>query len=116
MRAPLSFVLLAGLAFAAGPVSAQNAAAPAAAPCAQKTAAAPQGAAQPQDAATPQGSGNQHGSSPGNSGNTGWTGGTGGSYVGTAPAGPNPGSPTVHPEVAHGLDPMKSVRRTQQAC
>ena len=49
------------------------------------------------------------GTSPGTAGSTGWTGGTGGSYIGTAPKGPTPQSPSEHPATATGLDPMKSA-------
>ncbi|MBB4040386.1 hypothetical protein GGR34_002039 [Microvirga flocculans] len=47
------------------------------------------------------------GTSPGTAGSTGWTGGTGGSYIGTAPKGPTPQSPSEHAETASGLDPIK---------
>jgi hypothetical protein len=55
------------------------------------------------------------GTSPGSAGSTGWTGGTGGSYVGTVPSGPHAASPQAQPEVATGLNPMKSVSK-RQAC
>jgi hypothetical protein len=74
-------------------------------PCAAKAASA--------DAATPPGAGGREGTRPGDSGSTGWTGGLGGSYIGTTHAGPNPASPTLHPETATGLDPMKSVSKRQ---
>jgi len=49
------------------------------------------------------------GTSPGTAGSSGWTGGLGGSYIGTAPKGPTPESPSEHPATASGLDPMKSA-------
>lgn len=49
------------------------------------------------------------GTSPGTAGSSGWTGGLGGSYIGTAPKGPTPQSPSEHPKTASGLDPMKST-------
>ncbi|WP_201829245.1 hypothetical protein [Microvirga zambiensis] len=49
------------------------------------------------------------GTSPGTAGSTGWTGGLGGSFIGTAPKGPTPESPSDHPKTASGLDPMKSA-------
>lgn len=49
------------------------------------------------------------GTSPGTAGSSGWTGGTGGSYIGTAPKGPTPQSPSEHPATASGLDPMKTI-------
>ncbi len=49
------------------------------------------------------------GTSPGSAGSSGWTGGLGGSYIGTAPKGPTPQSPSEHPATASGLDPMKSA-------
>jgi hypothetical protein len=79
-------------------------------PCGQSASA------QPQEPATPKGTGQENGSAPANAGNTGWTGGTGGSYVGTTPAGAVPSSPTPQPEVARGLDPMKSTPRQPAAC
>lgn len=94
---------LAALGLAAAPAAVAQNGQPA---CQQAAAAEP---------ATPKGSGQENGSAPANAGNTGWTGGTGGSYVGTTPAGANPSSPTIHPEVARGLDPMKSTPRPK-AC
>jgi hypothetical protein len=76
-------------------------------PCATKAASS--------DAATPPGAGGKEGTRPGDSGSTGWTGGLGGSYIGTTQAGPNPSSPSQHPETATGLDPMTSVSRRQAA-
>ncbi|MDF2970942.1 MAG: hypothetical protein K0R61_1392 [Microvirga sp.] len=49
------------------------------------------------------------GTSPGTAGSSGWTGGLGGSYIGTAPKGPTPQSPSEHPKTASGLDPMTSA-------
>lgn len=90
---------------------------PAPAAAQQPVSGCAQSAAAPaQEPATPKGTGQENGSAPANAGNTGWTGGTGGSYVGTTPAGANPSSPTVHPEVARGLDPMKSTPRAAAAC
>jgi hypothetical protein len=61
--------------------------------------------------ATAPAQGEKSGTEPGGAGSTGWTGGLGGSYVGTVPSGPNEASPSIQPEVATGLDPMKSVSR-----
>jgi len=61
-------------------------------------------------AATAPDPGNQaSGTSPGTAGSSGWTGGLGGSFIGTAPKGPTPQSPSDHPATASGLDPMKSA-------
>ncbi len=49
------------------------------------------------------------GTSPGTAGSSGWTGGLGGSYIGTAPKGPTPQSPSDHPATASGLDPIKGA-------
>ena len=49
------------------------------------------------------------GTSPGTAGSTGWTGGLGGSYIGTAPKGPTPGSASDHPATASGLDPTRNT-------
>jgi hypothetical protein len=74
-----------------------------------------QQAASKEPATAPDHSGGTSGTSPGSAGSTGWTGGTGGSYVGAVPSGPNQASPNAHPEVATGLDPMKSVSK-RKAC
>jgi hypothetical protein len=104
----MSGQLLAAILFCGGvAVAQQQSTTPAAAPCASAGASA--------EAATPPGAGGQHGTAPGSAGSTGWTGGLGGSYIGTAPAGPNPSSPTRHPEVARGLDPLKSQPQQQAA-
>ncbi len=64
-------------------------------------------------AATPHDPNSQaSGTSPGTAGSSGWTGGLGGSYIGTAPKGPTPHSPSEHPATASGLDPMKSAAAT----
>lgn len=48
-----------------------------------------------------------------NMGATGWSGGgLGGSHNQTQNAGPTPGSPTVQPETATGLDPTKSLTQS----
>jgi len=68
-------------------------------------------------AATAPDPGNQaSGTSPGTAGSTGWTGGLGGSYIGTAPKGPTPESPSDHPKTASGLDPMKSAADSSRGC
>ena len=59
----------------------------------------------PQEAATPPPSGPSSGTAPGADGSTAWTGGTGGSYIGTSPGAPTPGSPDKHPETVKGVDP-----------
>lgn len=121
------FGLAAGLALASSPAMAQqqqacgdpasNQAGASGQAATTTQASAPAGSGgQAQEPATPKGSGQENGSAPANAGNTGWTGGTGGSYVGTTPAGANPSSPTVQPEVARGLDPMKSTPRPKAAC
>lgn len=101
-RRSLAAALLAAAALAmAAPAGAQQPPAP----CTQGASA------EAKEPATTKGSGQENGSAPANAGNTGWTGGTGGSFAGTTNAGANPSSPTVHPEVARGLDPMKSTPR-----
>ena len=59
----------------------------------------------PQEPATPPRPGPNSGTAPGNEGSTGWTGGTGGSFTGTSPHAPTPGSPTDQPPVVRGLNP-----------
>lgn len=66
-------------------------------------------------ATAPDHGGGASGTTPGSAGSTGWTGGTGGSYVGTVPSGAQAASPSQQPEVATGLDPMKSVSK-RKAC
>lgn len=60
----------------------------------------------PQEAATPPPSGPSSGTAPGADGSTAWTGGTGGSYIGTSPSAPTPGSPDKHPETVKGANPV----------
>jgi hypothetical protein len=60
-------------------------------------------------ATTPDPNSQASGTSPGTAGSSGWTGGLGGSFIGTAPKGPTPQSPSDHPKTASGIDPMKSA-------
>ena len=65
-------------------------------------------------AATPPTQGSNSGTAPGNMGSNAWSGGTGGSYIGTNPQGPTPGSPSDQPATARGLDPTKPSAATSQ--
>lgn len=61
--------------------------------------------------ATPETRGDASGTAPGNGGSTGFSGaGLGGAYTGTAPSGAVPGSPSVQPATAKGLDPIAGPR------
>lgn len=69
--------------------------------------------ATPAPAPTPIEKGENSGTAPGGSGSTAWSGGTGGSFIGTTPGAPTPGSPTEHPATVQGKDPsvVGPVRR-----
>lgn len=77
--------------------------------------------AAPATPATPEAKGDASGTAPGNSGSTGFSGsGLGGAYTGTTPNGAVPGSPSVQPATAKGLDPIAGPRKpapgTAAAC
>lgn len=72
--------------------------------------------AAPAPSATPPSGGGNSGTSPGGMGSTAWSGGTGGSYIGTAPAGPRPGSANAQPATASGLDPTRPGPANPSAC
>lgn len=80
-------------------------------PCWAQTAAQPPCPEEPSTTAatSPDPNSQASGTSPGTAGSSGWTGGLGGSFIGTAPKGPTPESPSDHPATASGLDPMKSA-------
>lgn len=86
-------------------------------PCWAQTAAQPPcpGAPSTTAATSPDPQNQASGTSPGTAGSSGWTGGLGGSFIGTAPNGPTPQSPSEHPATASGLDPMKSADAPNQA-
>ncbi len=68
--------------------------------------------ASPAAPATPESKGPDSGTAPGNSGSTGFSGaGLGGAYTGTTPGGAVPGSPSVQPATAKGLDPIAGPQR-----
>lgn len=78
------------------------------------TAAFAQTSSPPPGPATPPRPGPNSGTAPGNEGSTGWTGGTGGSFTGTSPHAPTPGSPTQQPPTVQGLDPRPENQPPQQ--
>lgn len=66
---------------------------------------APSPTTKPDTPATQPSPGPDSGTKPGNEGSTGWTGGTGGSFTGTSPHAPTPGSKTEQPETVQGVNP-----------
>lgn len=52
------------------------------------------------------------GTAPGNAGSSGWTGGLGGSDIGTSQQDEETPSPTPHPAVASGLDPIAGTTKS----
>lgn len=77
---------------------------------AQGTSTPNSGTAKPAESANQPTPGANSGTDPKNAGSTGWSGGTGGSYIGTSPHAPTPGSPNQHPDTAKGLDPTKDKK------